>query len=192
MWYVARHARFNRRHAPEGRLVSDTLARITPALAPACNVQRDFGAGGVDSVYLAHDAQNERDVAIKVLHPDPGAALGADRFLAGIKTTAKMQHPHILPLLDSGSAHGLLWYAMPYVEGDTLRDRLERETQLPIAEAVRLAREVADALHAAHARGLKHPDIAPENILLQGGAHRTRWLPILVAPSPCEAPAAPA
>ena len=145
------------------------LARVTAALAPAYAVQRELGAGGMATVYLAHDARHERDVAIKVLHPDLGAALGADRFLAEIKTTAKLQHPHILPLLDSGSADGLLWYAMPYVEGETLRRRLERETQLPIAEAVRLAREVADALQAAHARGVVHRDIKPENILLQGG-----------------------
>ncbi|MEQ1690615.1 MAG: protein kinase [Gemmatimonas sp.] len=154
-------------HAPERS--SPMLARVTAALAPAYTVQRELGAGGMATVYLAHDARHERDVAIKVLHPDLGAALGADRFLAEIKTTAKLQHPHILPLLDSGSADGLLWYAMPYVEGETLRGRLQRETQLPIAEAVRLAREVADALQAAHARGVVHRDIKPENILLQGG-----------------------
>ncbi|WP_310569974.1 serine/threonine-protein kinase, partial [Gemmatimonas sp.] len=145
------------------------IARVTAALAPAYTVRRELGAGGMATVYLAHDARHDRDVAIKVLHPDLGAALGADRFLAEIKTTAKLQHPHILPLLDSGSADGLLWYAMPYVEGETLRGRLQRETQLPIAEAVRLAREVADALQAAHARGVVHRDIKPENILLQGG-----------------------
>ena len=149
--------------------MSDTLLRLTAALSDRYRVTRELGAGGMATVYLAHDLKHERDVAIKVLHPDLGAALGAERFLAEIKTTAKLQHPHILPLLDSGSADGLLWYAMPYVEGETLRGRLERETQLPIAEAVRLAREVADALQAAHARGVVHRDIKPENILLQGG-----------------------
>ena len=144
-------------------------ARLSAALSGRYTVTREIGAGGMATVYLAHDARHERDVAIKVLHPDLGAALGAERFLAEIKTTAKLQHPHILPLLDSGSADGLLWYAMPYVEGETLHGRLQRETQLPIAEAVRLACEVADALQAAHARGVVHRDIKPENILLQGG-----------------------
>jgi len=142
---------------------------LAAALADRYRLEREIGQGGMATVYLAHDLKHERDVAIKVLHPDLGAALGAERFLSEIKTTARLQHPHILPLLDSGSADGLLWYAMPFVEGETLRARLARETQLPIAEAVRLAREVADALQAAHARGVVHRDIKPENILLQGG-----------------------
>src|SRR5687767_11473380 len=121
------------------------------------------------TVYLAHDLRHEREVAIKVLHPDLGAALGGDRFLSEIKTTARLQHPHILPLLDSGEADGLLFYVMPYVRGETLRTRLERERQLPIDAALRIAREVADALGAAHAIGIIHRDIKPENILLQGG-----------------------
>src|SRR5438046_7945412 len=121
------------------------------------------------SVYLAHDIRHDRDVAIKVLHPELAAALGGDRFLREIKTTAKLQHPHILPLLDSGEADGLLYYVMPYVSGETLRTRLERERQLPIHDAVRIASEVADALGAAHALGIIHRDIKPENILLQGG-----------------------
>ncbi|MFO0231474.1 MAG: protein kinase domain-containing protein, partial [Burkholderiales bacterium] len=105
------------------------------------------------TVYLAHDLRHERDVAIKVLHPDVGAALGAERFLSEIKTTARLQHPHILPLLDSGAADGLLYYVMPYVKGETLRARLERERQLPIADALRMAREVAGALDHAHKQG---------------------------------------
>ncbi|MBK6496534.1 MAG: serine/threonine protein kinase [Gemmatimonadetes bacterium] len=121
------------------------------------------------TVYLAHDLKHDRDVAIKVLHPDLGAALGGERFLTEIRTTARLQHPHILPLLDSGEADGLLYYVMPLVTGETLRTRLERERQLPIAEAVRLAREVADALGYAHGLGVIHRDIKPENILLQGG-----------------------
>jgi len=121
------------------------------------------------TVYLAHDLKHERDVAIKVLHPDLGAALGSERFLTEIRTTARLQHPHILPLLDSGEADGLLYYVMPLVTGETLRTRLERERQLPINEAVLIAREVADALGYAHGLGVIHRDIKPENILLQGG-----------------------
>ncbi len=118
------------------------------------------------TVYLAHDLRHERDVAIKVLHPELAAALGAERFLAEIKTTAKLQHPHVLPLLDSGEADGLLYYVMPYVSGESLRTRLERETQLPVDDAVRIAREVASALESAHRQGVVHRDIKPENILL--------------------------
>ncbi len=121
------------------------------------------------TVYLAHDVKHDRDVAIKVLHPDLGAALGSERFLAEIKTTAKLQHPHILPLLDSGEADGLLYYVMPMVAGESLRDRLTRETQLPIPEAVRIASEVASALDYAHRHGVIHRDIKPENILLHDG-----------------------
>src|SRR6185436_16260375 len=147
-----------------------TAASLALALADRYRIERELGQGGMATVYLAHDLRHDRDVAIKVLHPDLGAALGADRFLAEIKTTAKLQHPHILPLLDSGSADGLLWYAMPYVEGETLRGRLQRETQLPIADAVRLATEVAGALEYAHRHGVVHRDIKPENILLQDGS----------------------
>jgi serine/threonine-protein kinase len=121
------------------------------------------------TVYLAHDIKHDRDVAIKVLHPDLGAALGGERFLSEIRTTARLQHPHILPLLDSGDADGLLYYVMPLVTGETLRARLERERQLPIDTAVLIAREVADALGYAHGLGVIHRDIKPENILLQGG-----------------------
>ena len=149
--------------------MSDVLSRLTDALADRYRVTRELGAGGMATVYLAHDLKHERDVAIKVLHPDLGAALGADRFLSEIKTTAKLQHPHILPLLDSGAADGLLYYVMPYVGGETLRARLEREHQLPIPDALLIAREVADALHAAHGLVIVHRDIKPENILLQDG-----------------------
>jgi serine/threonine-protein kinase len=146
------------------------LDRLAAALADRYRVERELGAGGMATVYLAHDLRHERDVAIKVLHPDLGAALGADRFLAEIKTTAKLQHPHILPLLDSGAADTLLYYVMPYVRGETLRARLDREKQLPIADAVRIAREVAGALDHAHKQGIIHRDIKPENILLQDGS----------------------
>jgi Tol biopolymer transport system component len=144
-------------------------ARLTTALAGRYRIERELGAGGMATVFLAHDERHDRNVAIKVLHEDLGATLGPDRFLAEIKTTAKLQHPHVLPLLDSGSADGLLFYVMPFVEGESLRDRLEREKQLPIDDAVRLAREIADALGMAHGHGIIHRDIKPENILLQGG-----------------------
>jgi serine/threonine protein kinase len=120
--------------------VSDIQSRLTTVLSDRYRVERELGAGGMATVYLAHDLRHERDVAIKVLHPDLGAALGAERFLSEIRTTARLQHPHILPLLDSGAADGLLYYVMPYVRGETLRARLEREKQLPIADAVRIAR----------------------------------------------------
>src|SRR6476659_621999 len=123
---------------------TNTLDKLRTALADRYRVDREVGVGGMATVYLAHDLKHDRDVAIKVLHPDLGAALGGERFLAEIRTTARLQHPHILPLLDSGAAEGLLYYVMPYVAGETLRSRLERERQLPIPEAVRIAREVAD------------------------------------------------
>jgi serine/threonine-protein kinase len=147
----------------------DTIQQLGFALSDRYRIARELGAGGMATVYLAHDLKHDRDVAIKVLHPELAAALGGDRFLSEIKTTAKLQHPHILPLLDSGDADGLLYYVMPYVEGETLRSRLSRERQLPIDDALRVAREVADALGSAHAHGIIHRDIKPENILLQGG-----------------------
>jgi len=149
--------------------MTDTLERLTTALSDRYRIERELGAGGMATVYLAHDLRHERDVAIKVLHPDLGAALGAERFLSEIRTTARLQHPHILPLLDSGNADGLLYYVMPVVSGETLRARLEREHQLPIDDARRIACEVADALGHAHRQNVIHRDIKPENILLQDG-----------------------
>jgi Tol biopolymer transport system component len=149
--------------------MSDPITRLAAALTGRYRVEREIGAGGMATVFLGHDERHDRPVAIKVLHPDLGAALGAERFLAEIKTTARLQHPHILPLLDSGEADGLLFYVMPYVAGESLRQRLSREKLLPVDEAVRLAREVADALTLAHAQGVVHRDIKPENILLQQG-----------------------
>ena len=150
--------------------VSDSHSRLTTALADRYRVTRELGSGGMATVFLAHDLKHERDVAIKVLHPDLGAALGGERFLTEIRTTARLQHPHILPLLDSGEADGLLYYVMPLVTGETLRARLERERQLPIADAVRIAREVASALDYAHRQNVIHRDIKPENILLHDGS----------------------
>jgi serine/threonine-protein kinase len=149
--------------------MADATQRLTAALADRYRIERELGAGGMATVYLAHDLRHERDVAIKVLHPDLAAALGGDRFLSEIKTTARLQHPHILPLLDSGSAGTFLFYVMPFIAGETLRARLERERQLPVDDALRITREVADALESAHALGVIHRDIKPENILLQGG-----------------------
>src|SRR5690349_15293288 len=118
------------------------------------------------TVYLAHDIKHDCKVAIKLLKPELAAVLGADRFVQEIRTTAALQHPHILPLFDSGEADGFLFYVMPYIEGETLRERLNRETQLGVDEAVRIAREVADALDYAHRHGVIHRDVKPENILL--------------------------
>ena len=148
---------------------SSAIDRLNLALADRYRIERELGAGGMATVYLAQDLKHDRKVAIKVLHPDLGAALGGERFLSEIKTTARLQHPHILPLLDSGAADGLLYYVMPYVAGETLRARLARERQLPLDDAVRIARETADALGYAHGLGIIHRDIKPENILLQGG-----------------------
>ncbi len=145
--------------------MSDSLA--TGALAGHYRIERELGQGGMATVYLAHDLKHDRDVAVKVLHRELGAVLGSDRFLAEIRTTARLQHPHILPLLDSGTSDGLLFYVMPLVTGETLRARLERERQLPVADAVRIATEVASALDYAHRQGVIHRDIKPENILLQ-------------------------
>src|SRR5689334_25189836 len=142
---------------------------VAAALADRYRIERELGAGGMATVYLAEDLKHRRRVAIKVLRPELGAAVGAERFLREIETTANLRHPHILPLYDSGSAGGLLYYVMPLVEGESLRDRLAREKQLPIDDALRIAREVADALSYAHARGVIHRDIKPENILLEGG-----------------------
>jgi len=149
--------------------VSEPLERLGAALSRSYRVERELGQGGMATVYLAHDVRHDRDVAIKVLHPDLGAALGSERFLSEIRTTARLQHPHILPLLDSGDADGLLYYVMPLVTGETLRTRLDRERQLPVTDAVRIAREVASALDYAHRQGVIHRDIKPENILLHDG-----------------------
>ncbi|MFL5561254.1 MAG: protein kinase domain-containing protein [Gemmatimonadaceae bacterium] len=139
---------------------------LQSALGTHYAIEREIGHGGMATVYLAHDVRHGRPVAVKVLHAELAAVLGAERFLAEIRTTAALQHPHILPLFDSGSATGQLYYVMPYVAGETLRARLARERQLPVADAVRIATEVASALDYAHRHGVIHRDIKPENILL--------------------------
>nr|NIN71878.1 protein kinase [Gemmatimonadota bacterium]NIP65210.1 protein kinase [Gammaproteobacteria bacterium]NIT92522.1 protein kinase [Gammaproteobacteria bacterium] len=149
--------------------MSQPVDRLTSALADRYAIERELGAGGMATVYLAHDVRHDRKVAIKVLRPELAAVLGAERFVQEIKTTANLQHPHILPLFDSGEADGFLYYVMPYIEGETLRDKLNREKQLGIEEAVRIATEVADALDYAHRHNVIHRDIKPENILLHDG-----------------------
>ena len=149
--------------------LSDVVQRLNTALEGRYRIERELGAGGMATVYLAEDLKHDRKVALKVLKPELAAVLGADRFVVEIKTTAGLQHPHILPLFDSGIADGFLFYVMPYIEGETLRDKLDRETQLGVEEAVRIAREVADALDYAHRHGIIHRDIKPENILLHDG-----------------------
>ncbi|HEY6156164.1 MAG TPA: protein kinase [Gemmatimonadales bacterium] len=149
--------------------MADLLDSLREALADRYAVQRELGRGGMATVFLAEDLKHHRPVAIKVLHAELAAALGTERFLREIEIAARLQHPHILPLYDSGAAGGLLYYVMPYVEGESLRDRLEREKQLSQEDALRIATEVAGALAYAHSHGIVHRDIKPENIMLSGG-----------------------
>jgi serine/threonine protein kinase len=142
---------------------------LADALRDRYTLKRELGRGGMAVVYLARDVKHDRAVALKVLRPELSAILGAERFLREIRLTAGLQHPHILPLLDSGEAGGFLYYVMPYVEGESLRQRLQREGQLPITGALRVTSEVAEALDYAHQQGIIHRDIKPENILLTRG-----------------------
>ncbi len=144
--------------------------KLVDSLSDRYRLEGELGQGGMATVYLAQDIKHDRRVAIKVLRPELGAVIGAERFLSEIKTTANLQHPHILGLIDSGDADGLLYYVMPYVEGESLRDRMSREKQLPVNDAVRIATEVAGALDYAHRHGVIHRDIKPENILLHDGS----------------------
>ena len=143
--------------------------RLSAALVGHYQIEREIGQGGMATVYLAHDVRHDRKVALKVLRPELSAILGGERFLHEIRTTANLQHPHILPLHDSGEADGIVYYVMPFVQGESLRGRLNREKQLPVEDAIRIAREVADALDYAHRQGVVHRDIKPENILLHDG-----------------------
>ncbi len=149
--------------------MSEAVTRLNAALEGSYRIESKLGEGGMATVYLANDLKHERRVALKVLKPELAAVLGADRFLAEIKTTANLQHPHILPLHDSGEADRFLYYVMPYVEGETLRNRIDRDKQLPVDEALGIATAVANALHTAHMQGVVHRDIKPGNILMSQG-----------------------
>ena len=159
-------------HHGAGGPVGNQLEHLKRALAKRYRVEDEIGRGGMATVYRAHDLRHDRSVALKVLRPELAASLGTERFLREITLTARLDHPLILPLLDSGEAGGLLYYVMPFVEGESLRARLDREKQLPLEEALRIAREVADALGYAHQHGIVHRDIKPENILLSRGHAR--------------------
>ena len=150
-------------------MTDDIIERLNAALSGRYRIERPIGVGGMATVYLAEDLKHERQVALKVLKPELAAVVGSERFLSEIKTTANLHHPHILPLFDSGEADGFLFYAMPYGEDETLRDLLDRDKQLPVDQAVRIAVAVANALHHAHERGVVHRDIKPANILMQDG-----------------------
>src|SRR5881409_2613205 len=149
--------------------MADLSERVRASLAGRYTIERELGRGGMAKVYLARDVKHDRPVALKVLRPELAAVLGAERFLREIRLTAQLQHPHILTLIDSGEAHGFLYYVMPYVEGESLRQRLDREKQLPVEDALQVAQEVADALPYAHQHDVLHRDIKPENILLEAG-----------------------
>lgn len=148
--------------------MADIPQRLAAALSGSYRIEREVGVGGMATVYLAHDLKHDRDVALKILRPELTAAMGTDRFPREIHIIAQMQHPHILPLYDSGATEGFLYYVMPFVEGESLRARLTRMGQLPINEAVRLLQEITDALAYAHARGIVHRDIKPDNVMLSG------------------------
>jgi serine/threonine-protein kinase len=159
---------FPRLPVPVNNAVTN-FEKLQTALADRYRIEREIGVGGMATVYLAHDLRHDRDVALKLLKPELGAVLGPVRFLSEIRVTAKLQHPNLLPLFDSGESDGQLWYVMPYVDGESLRARLDREKQLPIEEAVKIAVAVASALSYAHEHGVIHRDLKPENILIQSG-----------------------
>ena len=153
--------------------MADPVAALREGLQDRYALERELGRGGMATVFLAHDLKHDRPVALKVLHPELAATLGPERFQREIRFAARLQHPHILTVLDSGETGGRLWFTMPYVEGESLRERLRRERQLPVEDALRIAREAAQALDYAHEHGIVHRDIKPENMLLTRTA--TRW-----------------
>ncbi len=149
--------------------MDETFEQLKEALAGRYVLERELGLGGMATVYLAHDPRHNRKVAIKVMRPELAAIVGPERFLKEIETTANLQHPHILPLFDSGRVEGTVFYVMPYVAGESLRHRLTRETQLPVADAIRIASDIAAALDYAHRHGVIHRDIKPDNVLFHDG-----------------------
>ena len=146
--------------------MSDLRAQLEQGLSGSYVLERELGRGGMATVFLASDLKHDRPVALKVLHPELAQSLGPERFLREVKLAARLQHPHILTVLDSGETAGRLWFTMPFVEGESLRDRLRRERQLPVEDALRIAREAAQALQYAHTHGVIHRDIKPENLML--------------------------
>ena len=154
---------------PGQNTVTDILDRVKTALADRYTIEHELGAGGMAIVYLATDLKLDRQVAIKVLRPELAAAMGTDRFVREVELTSQLEHPNILSIFDAGEADGFLYYVMPLVEGESLRDRLNRETQLPLDDAIQITKEIADALGHSHSKGIMHRDIKPENILLSGG-----------------------
>ena len=163
-----------------GHRVSTDAGRTQTALAGRYAIERELGRGGMATVFLARDLKHDRPVALKVLHPELAAGLGPERFLREIRLAARLQHPHILTVLDSGEAAGQLWFTMPFIEGESLRDRLRRERQLPVEDALRIAREAADALDYAHQHGVDPPGHQAR----EHPAHRTatRWWPTSASP----------
>ena len=149
--------------------MTEITARLSTALADRYQLERHIGEGGMATVYLAEDLRHKRKVAVKVLRPELAAVLGAERFVQEITTTANLQHPHILPLFDSGEADSFLYYVMPFIDGETLRDKLNRETQLGIDEAVNITTAIAEALDYPHRQNVIHRDIKPENIFQRTG-----------------------
>src|SRR6478752_7539266 len=149
--------------------MTDLRAQLQAGLGASYTLERELGRGGMATVFLAQDLKHERKVALKVLHPELAASLGPDRFLREIRVAARLNHPHILPLFDSGEVEGFLYYVMPYVEGESLRERLERENQLPIDEAIRHTLSIASALDYAHRQNVVHRDVKPENVMMYEG-----------------------
>jgi len=149
--------------------MTESLATVRSALADRYTVERELGRGGMATVYLAEEAKHGRQVAIKALHPELAATLGADRFLREIGIAARLSHPHLVPLIDSGEADGLLYYVSAYMPGGSLRERLDREGKLPVRDVLRITEEIAAALDYAHRAGFVHRDVKPENILFADG-----------------------
>ena len=149
--------------------MGEPFDHLKAALSDRYILERELGAGGMATVFLAHDPRHNRKVAVKIMHAELASLIGSERFLKEIETTANLQHPHILPLFDSGRVEGTVFYVMPYLAGESLRARLQRETQLPVGDAIRIATEIAAALDYAHRQGVIHRDIKPDNVLFHDG-----------------------